>query len=80
MKIKLSKAQWEFIGKKTGWAKTAESHNAVELYKKYFAEGLSKRDAALSALEDIFGGTIDSWDSGRIEQEILKLIQQVNIQ
>jgi len=80
MKIKLSKAQWQFIGKKTGWIKTAESYGAVELYKKYFAEGLSKRDAALSALEDVSGGAIDSWDSGKIEQAILRLIQLVNVQ
>ena len=29
MKITLSKSQWEFIGKKTGWIKAAESNTPI---------------------------------------------------
>ena len=31
MKIKLSKSQWEFVGKKTGWIKSSQSTNSPVL-------------------------------------------------
>ena len=33
MKIKLSKSQWQFIGKKTGWIKTAANPVEITIYK-----------------------------------------------
>lgn len=40
MKIKLSKNQWEFIGKKAGWIKSAETVNVEVDVKDIDAQGL----------------------------------------
>ena len=35
MKIKLSKKQWQFIGKQAGWMKTAQSVDLEQLYEQH---------------------------------------------
>ena len=58
MKIKLSKSQWEFIGKKTGWMKTAqedffETHNIDDLEEFGQQESFEDSRAEMkSALEN----------------------------
>ena len=60
MKITLSKSQWQLIGKKTGWTKTASSVNDPEIMSSLTED---ERNLIRSHLNDLWG------EKGKIMKE-----------
>jgi hypothetical protein len=75
MKIKLSKKQWESIGKKAGWNKKSSIHNKVQEEVLSSANVISKYMQYISELMN----ATDDIDDSDIQKSVDDLCMQINI-
>lgn len=77
MKIKLSKSQWEIIGKKAGWSKQAsESVSYQELFKRFLKDNKSPKEAAEEILSILSHGAFDAVEEPKRTELINKIIEK----
>lgn len=76
MKIKLSKSQWESIGKKSGWMKVAEEISPKDLYNKLLQDGKSPQTAALEVLDILTNGAFAAVEEPKRTEMINSVINK----
>ena len=70
MKLKLSKTQWQFIGKQAGWIKQAQEIEPSQTYE-YFIN-MDERGEFRADVRDDMGNTILDIDESMFEDGFMK--------